>query len=247
MLSLNAITACSTSRPVKVTPPPVVKSELPEISESETDTTRNLILLDTIKLGSFFFPVNGKVISHYGRRGSRMHTGTDIKLSRGDTVKAAFKGVVTKANTYYGYGILVVLKHPDHLETYYAHLSKALVNIGDTILSGEPLGLGGRTGRATTEHLHFEIRSHGKALNPEHFFNFNDRNIKTFVFERKKQTAPEKVSVVQSNDIVYYTVKQGDTLYAISRKYGTSVNALCQLNNLKKTSVLKIGRKLRVK
>lgn len=197
-----------------------------------------------------------------------MHTGTDIKLAHGDTVRAAFSGVVTKSSSYYGYGILVVLQHPGSLETYYAHLSKALVKNGDIIQCGTPLGLGGRTGRATTDHLHFEIRKKGKALNSEHFFNFSDHSIKSLVLLKKpdpdEKTIEEEVAVnVKEHDSdsekktaavavtrvhkKYHTIKRGDTLFSLSRKYGTTVEDICMLNKIKKSTTLTIGKKLRIK
>lgn len=220
----------------------------------EIDTSKVLVYLDTLQLG-FSFPINGKVISPFGRRGSRMHSGTDIKLAKGDKVRAMFKGTITKASTYYGYGILVVIKHSRNVETYYAHLSKALVNVGDEVEAGTVIGLGGRTGRATTEHLHFEIRNHGKALNAEHFFNFNELHVKTLVLEKGSSKVKEEEPEVQTSKSEkkvasktdnYYTVRKGDTLFSISKKHGTSVENLCKLNNIKKSTVLSVGKKLRV-
>jgi LysM repeat protein len=117
-------------------------------------------------------PIQGKVISPFGYRGRRKHTGADIKLHKGDTVRVACCGVVTMAQYYYGYGNLVVVKHDNRMETYYSHLDKCLVHTGDTISTGKPVGLGGRTGRATTDHLHFEVRRNKKPLNPEKYFDF---------------------------------------------------------------------------
>jgi len=234
-------------------------------SPKHSDSSEVSVFLDTTVLGSFFFPVKGKVISHFGKRGGRMHTGTDIKLANGDTVRASFTGVVTKSTTYYGYGILVVLKHPGNLETYYAHLSKALVNDGDTIAYGTPLGLGGRTGKATTDHLHFEIRKNGRALNSEHFFNFNDLSIKSLVLlnnseipERKVEKASRKkkhsavtksqtkIAVNKDIAVKYHTIKKGDTLFSLSRKYGTTVDKICKLNKINKSDLIMTGQKLRV-
>lgn len=228
------------------------------------DSTRVILFLDTTILGQFFFPVAGKVISPFGSRGHRQHTGTDIKLLHGDTVKAAFSGVVTKADPSRGYGILVVLQHPGNLETYYAHLSKALVKYGDTIKSGTPLGLGGRTGRATTDHLHFEIRQQGKSLDAERFFSFNDHQIKTLVLLREtgaekevfvaenvkvrgfNASPQEEVNSVIAAEKKYYTIKKGDTLYSISKRYGTTVEEICRLNHIKKPNSLKVGKKIRI-
>lgn len=226
----------------------------PQNTSPDIDTSKVLVYLDTIQLG-FCFPIHGKVISPFGRRGSRMHSGTDIKLAKGDKVRAMLKGTVTKASTYYGYGILVVIKHSRNIETYYAHLSKALVNVGDEVEAGTVIGLGGRTGRATTEHLHFEIRNHGKALNAEHFFNFNELYVKTLVLEKGsskvKEDEPEVQTTKSEKEVVtksdkYYTVRKGDTLFSISKKHGTSVEHLCKLNNIKKSTVLSVGKKLRV-
>lgn len=225
------------------------------------DSSRIAFFLDTAILGPFYFPVKGKVISPYGKRGQRMHTGTDIKLAHGDTVRAAFSGIVTKADLYYGYGILVILKHAQNLETYYSHLSKALVKSGDSIRYGTPLGLGGRTGRATTDHLHFELRKNGKPLNPELFFDFNGLNIKTLVLlkeampqESTKQSVASTFKKESQKDnpgnlsaSKYHTIKKGDTLFSLSRRYGISVDEICKLNNIKKSGILKIGTKLRVK
>lgn len=125
-------------------------------------------------------PVKGKVINPFGYRGGHNHTGSDIKLQKGDTVRAAFSGVVTKASPNSAYGNLVILKHVNNIETYYAHLSKCLVQVGDSVVAGEVVGLGGHTGRATTDHLHFEVRYNHISLNPEHFFDFNNNTVKIF-------------------------------------------------------------------
>jgi len=117
-------------------------------------------------------PIKGKVISGFGYRDNRNHTGSDIKLQNGDTVKAAFCGRVTMASSYSGYGNLVILKHANNIITYYAHLSKCLVEVGDSVVAGDFVGLGGRTGRASTDHLHFEVRYNNIPRNPEDFFDF---------------------------------------------------------------------------
>jgi len=129
-------------------------------------------------LSQFTMPGNGKVISRFGMRSGSMHTGTDIKMAKGDTIYASFYGVVTRASSYYGYGNMIVLKHANNLETYYAHLSAFLVKNGDTIWQGQPIGLAGNTGRATTNHLHFEIRENGKPCDSELIFDFENSRIK---------------------------------------------------------------------
>lgn len=129
---------------------------------------------DTCSLLPFWTsPVVGKVISPFGSRGGRSHTGADVKLRKGDTILAACKGVVTMAQTYYAYGKLITISHGSGIETYYSHLSKILINKGDSVACGQVIGLGGRSGNATTDHLHFEIRKDKKALNPEKYIQFN--------------------------------------------------------------------------
>ena len=75
------------------------------------------------------------------------------------------------AKHYGGYGKVVVVRHANGLETVYSHNSKNLVAVGDTVKAGQPVGLTGRTGRATTEHLHFEIRVNGQHINPGVLFD----------------------------------------------------------------------------
>jgi LysM repeat protein len=202
-----------------------------------------------VLLAGFIAPLQGRVISHFGVRSGRMHTGTDVKLNLGDTVRAAYNGIVTRAKSYYGYGSLVVLEHGNNLETYYAHLSKILVNIGDTIKTGQIVGLGGRTGRATTEHLHFEIRENKKPYNAEWVFNFDKGNVRpealaqnsiAGLFKSFNKKVESTISTTINNQ-VEYVIKAGDNLWEIARRFRTSIQSLCELNNLQTSTVLKIG------
>ena len=121
---------------------------------------------------------NKKITSPYGERWGRMHKGIDIKVYIGDTIYAAFDGKVRivkyDAN---GYGIYVVFRHSNGLETLYGHLSKHLVEPNQLVKSGEPIGLGGSTGRSTGPHLHFETRLCGLALNPSLMFDFKEQDV----------------------------------------------------------------------
>ena len=130
------------------------------------------------EMGQFYFPFRGKLLSPYGPRHHRMHAGLDIKLQKGDTVKSAFNGVVRLSQRFHGYGMMVVVSHPNGLETLYGHLSKILVEDGQVVASGEAIGLGGRTGRATTTHLHFETRVLGEHFNPLKFIDFDSYSLK---------------------------------------------------------------------
>ena len=202
-------------------------------------------------VASEFAPIKGKVISPFGYRGCHHHTGTDIKLHKGDTVRAAYSGIVAKASRYSGYGNLVILKHPNSLQTYYGHLSKCLVNAGDSVIAGQVVGLGGRTGRASTDHLHFEVRLCNVPQNPEKYFNFNTCTVKNAVLAnvpviliKDDSKTEEKTLVKLTNDII--TIQKGDTLYDIARRHGTTVKQIQELNNLE-SSNLKIGMKLKIK
>jgi len=222
-------------------------------------------------LGHFCSPVRGKVISHFGPRHRRFHAGTDIKLQLGDTVRAAFSGVVTRAKKYYGYGLLVVLNHQPDVETYYGHLSKILVKVGDTISVGSVIGLGGRTGRATTTHLHFEFRVKHIAFDSEKLFDFgkqlvladsipvNTPPVKDTVKLANVTSADSipnadstsvsstiKLAQVHDEEIIH-TVKKKDTLYSLARRYGTTVDNLCAMNNIRPNGILHLGQKIKVR
>jgi LysM repeat protein len=214
-------------------------------------------------LTHFQVPVNGKVRSKYGWRRGRMHTGTDLTLNLGDTVYAAYNGIVFRACRYYGYGNLVIVKHPLALETYYGHLSKFLVKAGDTIKVGQPLGLGGRTGRSTGPHLHFEIRENRVAYNPELVYDFPDFKVRNDICDKGRMadliTNPktgENISITRkgtsylqemgTSQVVDYVIKAGDSLWDIARKCNTSVSIICELNSLTTGSILKIGKVLKI-
>ncbi len=131
------------------------------------------------------YPLPGaKVISPFGRRGRRAHAGTDLKTKANDNILAAFDGEVVFSGNYYGYGKLIRIKHTNGLETYYSHNSKNLVQAGDHVKAGQVIALTGRTGRATTEHLHFETRINGKAVNSNRFFDHTTHTIRMNAFKK---------------------------------------------------------------
>lgn len=202
---------------------------------------------------AFHFPHKGKLLSKYGWRSGRFHAGMDIKLETGDTVVSAFDGKVRIARAMSGYGKVVVVRHNNGLETVYAHFSKVLVNIHDEVKAGDPLGLGGRTGRATTSHLHFETRYLGEHFNPDRIIDFENYSlIRDTLMINKEFWHPLKATTIasahdeSSTSKKYHTIKQGDTLSTISRKYRTSVKKICQLNGIKENKILHLGNKLRV-
>jgi len=129
---------------------------------------------------------NAKVISAYGRRGRGSHSGTDLKTKANDNILAAFDGEVVFSANYAGYGNLIRIKHPNGLETYYSHNSKNLVKKGDYVKAGQVIALTGRTGRATTEHLHFETRVNGRSVNSNRFFDHVNHTIRLKAFRKTK-------------------------------------------------------------
>ena len=148
--------------------------------------------LSEIAENQWCYPLPGaKVISPYGQRGGRGHSGTDLKTKPNDPILAAFDGVVTMSQVFYGYGNCIVLRHDNGLETLYSHNSKNLVKVGDSVKCGQKIALTGRTGRATTEHLHFEIRVNGRPYNSNMIFDHaNHRLLDTDVTFYKNGGTP---------------------------------------------------------
>ncbi len=143
----------------------------------------------TIDLRHFCMPTPSRVVtSNFGARWGRQHKGLDIKVYVGDTIRAAFSGKVriVKYNAG-GYGKYIVIRHPNGLETIYGHLSKQIVHENQVVRAGEPIGLGGNTGRSTGSHLHFETRLCGVALNPALLFDFRNQDVTgdQYVFNRE--------------------------------------------------------------
>lgn len=238
-----------------------------EILPSAGDST-NLPLFNDYSTG-FVMPVEGTLLSPFGFRGRRVHSGIDIKLQEGDPVSVAFDGVVRMAHRYSGYGNCVVVRHYNGLETLYGHLSKIKVKVNQQVSAGDIIGLGGHTGRASCNHLHFETRFQGKAFNPKQLINFDTYSLLSDTFTVTRSTyglsrdyipGISNTYVVEDNSNVkskskaksskskkYHTIKNGDTLSKVSRKYGTSVKQLCSINRIKPTQKLQLGTKLRVR
>ena len=206
---------------------------------------------------SYVHPYKGKVISKYGPRSGRMHTGTDIKLNSGDTILCAFDGRVRLAKRFSGYGNLVLVRHNNGLETIYAHLKSIKVKVNDTIKAGDLIGLGGRTGRATCDHLHFETRLFGEPFNSDKYINFENYSLRTdkiyyankrFEIDKnnfkKKPLASDGEALAATGGKTKHVIRKGDTLSAIARKYRTSVTKICTANKITARTTLKIGRVL---
>lgn len=232
------------------------KNDLSKLSD-----TLWLCLMDE-EHGGFCPPVKNVVTSRYGYRSGRYHNGIDINLNTGDTVYAAWSGKVrySKYNDG-GFGNLVIIRHHNGLETFYAHLSKLLCVPDQDVKAGEPIGLGGNTGRSFGAHLHFEVRLYDAPMNPEEVIDFEkhvckDENLMVHKGLFRPGAKPsdqiehgenESVARVETTNRVYYKVRSGDTLSSIASRNRTTVSKLCQLNGIRPTTILQVGKSLRVK
>ena len=148
-----------------------------EVNDPFTITNTFLLDLEKIEEKAWSYPLpDARVISPYG--GARRHSGVDLKTKPNDEIYAAFDGEVVASGPYYGYGNCIRIKHAYGLETLYSHQSKNMVKKGDKVKAGQVIGLTGRTGRATTEHLHFEVSFGGKRLDPAIIFDHSNHKLK---------------------------------------------------------------------
>ncbi len=220
--------------------------------------------------------------SQFGYRRGRRHQGIDLPYPTGTPVAAAFDGKVRISSYVGGYGNLVVLRHANGLETFYAHLSKRNVEPGDWVNAGDIVGLGGSTGRSTGPHLHFETRYRGAAFDPSWlidfetgtlrhrllkirswYFNPNQRYVQDvddedeiFRTDEEERLAAEEQArkeaaaraAAEAAAQRYHTIRNGDTLSGIAKKYHTTVSRICQLNSgLTPSSTLRVGKRIRVR
>ena len=148
-----------------------------EVNDPFTITNTFRLDLEKIEENAWAYPLpDARVISPYG--GARRHSGVDLKTKPNDEIYAAFDGEVVASGPYYGYGNCIRIKHAYGLETLYSHQSKNMVKKGDKVKAGQVIGLTGRTGRATTEHLHFEVSFGGKRLDPAIIFDHSNHKLK---------------------------------------------------------------------
>lgn len=186
-----------------------------------------------IDLRGFVIPTPSRVItSNFGRRWGRNHQGMDIKVYIGDTICSAFSGRVriVKYNAN-GYGKYIVIRHNNGLETIYGHLSRQLVRENQYVQAGQPIGLGGNTGRSTGSHLHFETRLCGVALNPALFFDFANQDVTgDYYVYRRSNISSESARATAlrgtSSSLPYSRRNiQGDGNYRTRPKTYTNMNA----------------------
>ena len=238
---------------------------------------RATALPDTFKINlrGFCMPTDNRVVtSNFGARWGRQHKGIDVKVYIGDTIRAAFSGKVRMVKYEAGgYGKYVVIRHGNGLETIYGHMSKHLVAEDEIVEAGQPIGLGGNTGRSTGSHLHFETRLCGVALNPALMFDFKNQDVVCDYYMFYRDTY-QKESIVANRlrgvngrgdiasdedmelaiaapeatytkNVKFHKVKSGETLSSIARKRHTTVNAICKLNRIGKNIRLMPGQILK--
>lgn len=225
-------------------------TEMPEEYDIWSDTKINpyqvnlVGMKDTVilDLKGYCAPVQQYITSDFGFRRWRHHFGIDLKVNRGDSIKCAFDGVVRITKRARDYGNYVLIRHNNGLETLYAHLSQILVNQGDSIKAGSFLGLGGSTGRSTGNHLHFETRYLGNPINPHDIINFDTYTTNNNTFSLCAQNFAYKKEIEK---IRFWVIRRGDTLGKIAMRTGVSISKLCSINRIKRSSTLRLGRKLR--
>ena len=229
-----------------------------------------------INLRNFCMPTTNRVItSKMGPRWGRMHKGLDIKVYIGDTIRAAFSGKVRiKKYERAGYGKYLVIRHNNGLETIYGHMSDWLVEENQVVKAGQPIGLGGNTGRSTGSHLHFETRLCGVALNPALLFDFVNQDVTADYYMFRKETFEHESVAINKNLLLeggrsnelaketdnnngrnrnvrefsetkYHKVSVGETLTSIAKRRGTTVAQLCKLNHLPRDVKVRPGQILR--
>ena len=235
-----------------------------EVALSSIPSATPIQLVDSLR--AYRFPIKGRITSRYGLRRKVNHNGIDVAVKVGDTICSAFNGVVrfSKA-TDTGYGTLVIVRHDNGLETYHGHLSKRLVEAGDRVVAGQPIALGGNSGRSTGPHLHFECRYMGQSFDPERIINFSTGDLRReelllkrayfSIYSKYEQdwngekllAEADKKENELSAERRYYKVRSGDYLGLIAKRNYTTVSAICRLNGISANAVLPIGKVLRVK
>ena len=235
-----------------------------EVALSSIPSAVPIRLVDSLR--AYRYPIKGRITSRYGLRRKVNHNGIDIALKVGDTICSAFDGRVrfSKA-TETGYGTLIIVRHDNGIETYHGHLSKRLVEAGERVVAGQPIALGGNSGRSTGPHIHFECRYMGQSFDPERIIDFRTGDLRRdhmllkrsyFSIHSKYEqdwngekvlADADKKEAELSAERRYYKVRPGDYLGLIAKRNYTTVSAICRLNGIKADAVLPIGKVLRVK
>jgi len=211
---------------------------------SESDTIK-IPLVDSAQKKFFAAPFANRVTSPFGKRRFLWHYGMDIKLDKGDTVRSAFDGMVRVIQyDRRGFGNVVVVRHRNGLETVYGHLFKVLVKPNQYVKASETVGLGGNTGRSTGAHLHFEMRYYGEPIDPRIAIDYDTHTLRS---DTLVLTKGDFEYLTELRKTVYHTVRRGEGLGSIARRYRTTVNTICKLNGITSKTALSVGRRLVVR
>jgi murein DD-endopeptidase MepM/ murein hydrolase activator NlpD len=169
-----------------------------------------MIVLNGPEVGEYVHPFKGNKTSEFGFRKYRYHLGEDINLETGDSVRTCFNGKVRIAQYSKTYGNVVVVRHPNGIETYYAHLSKVHVKVGQEVAAGTVLGLGGNTGHSHGSHLHFETRFRGQPFDPNMIIDFDNMCLRGDTYYLSKSNFKYMAEV---HKVKHYSKKKKKTWY----------------------------------
>lgn len=214
------------------------------------------------RAGRFVMPAVGRLTSPFGYRPRfrRMHRGVDIAVRTGDTIRAAYDGVVAyRGREPRGYGNYMVITHSGGIETLYGHLSEFIAESGQSVRAGQAIGLGGNSGRSTGSHLHFETRYRGMAVDP-----FEAEPALRAALGSGRQTAPVPRTLARPASLGNrvapkampeaaeslprtYTARRGDSPASIARRFRLPVEALCRLNSITPNQLLFSGQELKLR
>ena len=206
--------------------------------------------VETFDFSTILPPITHEALigSPYGIRSHRLHRGVDVNVIKDKPVVAAYPGEVTMSRyNKGGYGHYVLIKHPNGIETLYAHLSKRLLSVGDKVFPGDIVGLAGNSGRSSAAHLHFEIRFGEVNIDPTTVIDFPHWSLKPGVnnFSMKKARNDHRKIQAQLRNNNYYVVQAGDSQGDVANWFNISIESLCRINDLKPGAPLKAGQKLR--
>lgn len=221
------------------------------------------IILVQSNNNEFFYPCLGDLKTKYGETKNGFHPGVDFALTFGSPVKNCFDGVVRMAKKYGDYGLVVVVRHYNGLETVYANLSKILVQPGQIIQAGFVIGASGKSIKTGLDVLHFETRFMNECFNPALFIDFEIKELidNTLVLNEKdlaiiarqqavqQEEKPKEVKTETLTDNpkgAYHIVKQGETMYRIALQYNIPLAKLLQINNMRETDTIIVGQKIKL-
>ncbi len=227
---------------------------IPKTDFSNMTDTTYIVLVDS----NYQLPPLKGIVSKFGWRKRRYHYGVDLRNSMYDSIYCLFDGVVRISQRNRSYGNVIIVRHYNGLETFYAHCSKLLVAPNEKVQAGQLIGLVGSTGRSTGPHLHLETRYKGTPINPEFIIDFENKKLhsdtllickNTFSLKKTDSKSPSSTTnnsqSSNNSGTSYYKVRSGDTLSAIAKKHHTSVSNIKRLNGLR-SDFIREGQRLRV-